>query len=123
MMGPVVVEHGPDEGAPAPPNCSIPGASGVSYCADCSDRLHPKQRCSAVSARVRREMTLPELYAASLCPFDLRDELDRRRFGATRAELEEAERAEQDLRKDEDEPRVWCYVPDRLRRRRKPKAS
>jgi hypothetical protein len=85
MMGPVVVEHSPAEAAPAPPNCAIPGAPAVSFCADCSEKLHPKQRCSAVHARVRREMTLPQLYAASLCPFDLRDEVDRR-FGATRAD-------------------------------------
>jgi hypothetical protein len=107
---------------PGPPNCSIPGVSGVSYCASCTDGLHPKQRCSAVPARVRREMTLPELYAASLCPFDLRDELDRRRFGATRDELEEGERIEQELTEKDDGRGPWVYVSNPLRRWRK-KAS
>jgi hypothetical protein len=118
MMGPVLVERSTVAPEPGPPNCSIPGAPAVSYCADCRDGLHPKERCSAVSERVRRELPLAELYRASLCPFDLRDELDRRRFGATRAELEEAERTERDLRDDEDDKSVWCYIPDRLRRRR-----
>jgi hypothetical protein len=123
MMGPVVVEHSPAEAAPAPPECSIPGAPAVSFCADCTEKLHPSERCSTVPARMRREMPLAELYRAPLCPFDLREEVDRRRFGSTRAELEEAERVEQDLRKDEGDKSVWCYIPDRRRRRRKPKAS
>jgi hypothetical protein len=122
MMGPVVVEYNPDEAAPAPPNCSIPGAPAVSYCADCRDGLHPTERCSTVSARVRRELTLAELYKASLCPFDLRDELDRRRFGAPREELEEAERVEQELTEKDDGRGPWVYVSNPLRRWRK-KAS
>ena len=121
MMGPVLVEPSTVAPEPGPPNCSIPGATGVSHCADCRDGLHPKERCSTVSASARREMTLAELYRAPLCPFDLRDEIDRRRFGATREELEVAERAEREL-KEKDDGSIWCYIPNPLRRR-KPKAS
>jgi hypothetical protein len=102
---------------PGPPTVFLPGQA-VSFCADCSNHLRPGERCSTVSAQARREMTPTELFAAPLCPLDLEDELYRRRFGATRAELEDGERIEREVTEKDDGRGPWLYFPDRLRLRR-----
>jgi hypothetical protein len=106
---------------PGPPSAFVPGQA-LSFCFDCSSNLRPGQRCSTVSAQARREMTPAELFKAPLCPLDLEDELYRRKYGATKAEMAEGERVEKDLQKDDDKSQAWCYVPNPLRRWRK-KAS
>jgi hypothetical protein len=121
MMGPVYAASTmtDSEPEPAPPFVAVRGLTGCSFCLGCSRDLHPSERCSGVSRRVREQMSAEELFSVAMCPLDLEDEVWRRKYDATRDELEQVEQFQEDLKQDE-EPSGWVYVPMRwLRRRRK----
>jgi hypothetical protein len=123
MWGPVYADPTMTDSEPehGPPFVAIRGLTGCSFCLRCSRALHPSERCSGMSRRAREELAPEQLFSTSMCPLDLEDEYWRRKHGATRAELEQVEQFEQDLKQDEESPGGFLYIPGlrRLRRRKK----